>query len=303
MSSEQANIITSIYRLNGKDVKIHAITTGLISVKNNFLERKGKWLFAKINILFSKHAPFMPIWVWVIEHPEGIIVIDTGDIEEAANKDFHKKESLGSNFLLWAMDLKRKIGKEDELNNQLAKINIKPEQVWKVVLTHLHADHTDGLKFFPTNEIIVNELEYKHPYENLPTTYPTWFKPTLVNFSKNRVDSFGNAYPITKSEDLWLVSTPGHTHHHCSVLFKTDNEHILFAGDASYKQQQLLDNTYAGSNIDYAETQETYNNIKKYASKYPTIYLPSHDENSGKRLLNKETIKNKILMASCTEKY
>ena len=127
---------TATYKLNGKDVKIHAITTGLISVKNNFLERKGKWLFAKINILFSRHAPFMPIWVWVIEHPEGIIVIDTGDIEEAANKDFHKKESLGSNFLLWAMDLKRKIGKEDELNNQLAKINIKPEQVWKVVLTH-----------------------------------------------------------------------------------------------------------------------------------------------------------------------
>ena len=26
------------------------------------------------------YADFMPIWVWVIEHPEGIIVIDTGDI-------------------------------------------------------------------------------------------------------------------------------------------------------------------------------------------------------------------------------
>ena len=75
-----------------------------------------------------------------------------------------------------------------------------------------------------------------------------------------------------------------------SISWTTDKEHILFAGNASYKQQQLLDNTYAGSNIDYAETQETYNTIKKYASKYPTIYLPSHDENSGKRLLNKEIV-------------
>ncbi|MEO5561904.1 MAG: N-acyl homoserine lactonase family protein [Chitinophagaceae bacterium] len=291
MSLFQKTITTSIYQLNGKDVKIHAITTGLISVKNNFLERKGKGLFTKINIMLGQqHAAFMPIWVWVIEHPEGIIVIDTGDIEEAAHKEFHKHESLGSKFLLWAMALQRKITKEDELNNQLAKINIKPEQVSKIILTHLHADHTDGLKFFPTNEIIVNELEYKHPYENLPTTYPTWFKPTLVNFSKNRVDSFDNAYPITKSEDLWLVSTPGHTHHHCSVLFKTDNEHILFAGDTSYKQQQLLANSFAGSNIDYKKTQETYTIIKQYAAKYPTVYLPSHDKDSGERLLNKEPV-------------
>ena len=83
-------IITSTYRLNGQEVKVHAITTGLISVKNNFLERKGTGLFSKVNILLDdQHAPFMPIWVWVIEHPEGIIVIDTGDIEDATHKEFH----------------------------------------------------------------------------------------------------------------------------------------------------------------------------------------------------------------------
>ena len=284
-------IITSTYKLNGRDVKIHAITAGLISVINNFLTRKGKGVFSKINILLGQqHADFIPMLVWVIEHPEGIIVIDTGDIEEAAHKEFYKHESLGAKFLLWAMDLKRKITKEDELNNQLAKINIEPKQVSKVVLTHLHADHTDGLKFFPSNEIIVNELERKHPYANLPTTYPKWFKPTLVNFSKDRIEYFKNAYAITKSEDLWLLPTPGHTHNHCSVLFETDNEHILFAGDASYKQHQLLENDFAGSNINYKKSNETYNIIKQYASKYPTIYLPSHDENSGKRLLNKETV-------------
>ena len=32
---------------------------------------------------------FMPIGVWVIEHPEGIIVIDTGDTEDAAHNEFH----------------------------------------------------------------------------------------------------------------------------------------------------------------------------------------------------------------------
>ncbi len=291
MPHDHPTIITSTYQSNGKDIKVHAIQTGIISVKQNFLNKKGSGIIAKANILLGhKHADFIPIWAWVIEHTEGIILIDTGDIEEADHKDFYKNETIGSKFNLLAMALKRKITKDDELNNQLAKINIKPEQVSKVILTHLHGDHTDGLKFFPLNEIFVNELEYKHPYGNLPTTYPQWFKPTLYNFSKDRIDYFDNAYAITKTEDLLLLPTPGHTHHHCSVLFKTDKEHILIAGDTSYNQQQLLDNKFAGANIDFKKSQDTYNTIKKYASKYPTIYLPSHDDNSGNRLFNKETI-------------
>jgi glyoxylase-like metal-dependent hydrolase (beta-lactamase superfamily II) len=122
----------------------------------------------------------------------------------------------------------------------------------------------------------------------LATTYPKWFNPTLVNFSKDRVDFFDIAYPLTKSEDVLLVPTPGHTYHHASVLLKTDNGHILFAGDTSYKHQQLLDNKFAGSNIDLDQTKKTYNNILSYAKKYPVIYLPSHDENSGNRLVNRE---------------
>jgi N-acyl homoserine lactone hydrolase len=279
------SIITATYQSNGKDIKVHAVQTGLISVKKNFLTKKGVGPISKVNILLGRqYADFMPVWVWVIEHPEGIMVIDTGDIEEADHNDFYKQEGIGAKFNLLAMANKRKISKEDELNNQLAKINIKPEQVSTIILT-------DGLKFFPSNEILVNESEYKHPYGNLPTTYPKWFKPTLVNFSKNRIHCFDDAYAITKAEDVWLVPTPGHTHHHCSVLFKTDKEHILIAGDTSYTQQQLADNIFAGANIDYKKSKETYNRIKKYASEFPTVYLPSHDKDSGNRLLNKEIYK------------
>ena len=155
----------------------------------------------------------------------------------------------------------------------------------------MHGDHTDGLKFFRSNEIIVNEDEHKKPYGNLATTYPKWFSPTLVKFLKDRVDFFDVAYPLTKSEDVLLVPTPGHTHHHSSVLFRTDHEHILFAGDVSYKHQQLLDNRFAGANVDYVQSQKTYNTILKYAEEYPLIYLPSHDENSANRLTGKCLLK------------
>ena len=117
------------------------------------------------------YADFMPIWAWVIEHPEGIIAIDTGDINEACDVGFYKNETMGTRLSLKAMSNKRNINKDDELDSQLNRLGIKPEQVSKVVLTHLHGDHTNGLKSFPANEIIVNEAEYRKPYGNLPTTY------------------------------------------------------------------------------------------------------------------------------------
>ena len=283
------DIQTSTFLVNSVEVKVHAVQTGLISVKENFLNQKGKGVMSKLNIVFGRaYAGFMPIWAWVIEHPEGIIVVDTGDVEASGHREFYDRESTLSKLTLRVMSNRRNISKQSELDSQLMRLGIKPEQVSKVVLTHLHGDHTDGLRFFPGNEIIVNEAEYRKPYGNLPTTYPKWFAPTLVNFSKDRVDHFDKAYPLTRSEDVLLIPTPGHTHHHASVLLRTDSAHVLFAGDVSYKHQQLLDFGFAGSNIDYDKTRRTYTNILGYAGKHPLIYLPSHDEHSGNRLVNRE---------------
>jgi N-acyl homoserine lactone hydrolase len=285
------DIQTSTFLINSREVKVHAVQTGLISVKENFLNQKGQGFLSKLNIaLGNAYAAFMPIWVWVIEHPEGIIIVDTGEVKESRYQDFYKKETVGRKFNLKLMSNRRDISKQDELDAQLMRLGIQPEQVSKIVLTHLHGDHTDGLRFFPKNEIIVNEAEYRKPYGNLPTTYPKWFNPTLVNYLKDRIDFFDVAYPLTKSEDVLLIPTPGHTYHHASVLLKTDNEHILFAGDTSYKHQQLLDNRFGGSNIDFVQSQETYDTILRYAKKTPLIYLPSHDENSANRLADKQCV-------------
>ena len=89
------DIRTAIFRREGREIKVHAIQTGLISVKENFLNQKGAGFLSKLNIaLGTAYADYMPIWVWVIEHPEGIIVIDTGDIEESSHPDFYKNEPM-----------------------------------------------------------------------------------------------------------------------------------------------------------------------------------------------------------------
>ena len=112
------NIQTSVFLINSREVKVHAIQTGLISVKENFLNRKGGGFLSKLNIIFGKaYAGFMPIWAWVIEHPEGIIVVDTGDIEASRHKEFYKGETTRTRLTLSAMANKRDIHKHDELDS------------------------------------------------------------------------------------------------------------------------------------------------------------------------------------------
>ena len=284
--------VTTTVKVGGKDVKIHALCTGMVAVKTAFRARKGIGPIAKINILLDDHyTEYMPIWVWIIEHPEGVIAIDTGETVKAKDrKNYLANESAYSRYISQHTS-KFIIEQEDELNYQLSKISLKPQDVDLVVLTHLHLDHTDGLRFFPNTEIVVNQFEYDHPYANLPTTYPSWFKPKLVNYDKNKIEVFEKAYPITTAEDVLYVPTPGHTNGHSSIIFKTDDIDIIFAGDTSYYQEQLLKGEIAGVNKDFAKTRETYKKLLNYASLRSAVYLPSHDANSGTRLLNKTLLK------------
>jgi N-acyl homoserine lactone hydrolase len=281
--------VTTIVKLKGKDIKVHALCTGSVAVKTNFRTKKGLGELAKINILLDKHyTEYLPIWVWVIEHPEGMIVIDTGEVPAIQNLDkYLAKESAFMRYF-FKHGAKFGVGEKDGLNYQFEKTNLKLDDVKLVVLTHLHLDHTDGLLFFPTQEIIVGEQEYKHPNGNMPSTYPAWFKPNKINYKQNRADVFNQAFPITSAEDLLFVPTPGHTPGHSSVIFKTDDFDIIFAGDTSYNQGQVLNGELAGVNADYKKSGTTYKNLLAYAASHNTIYLPTHDIGSAARLHNRE---------------
>jgi len=280
---------TMTVKLKGHDVKVHALCTGTVAVKKNFFTKHGIGEFAKINILLDQYyTDYLPIWVWVIEHPDGLIVIDTGESTSIMDIDKYLKNE--SAFLRYQLRHASKfhVYQRDELNYQLNKISLKVEDVNLVILTHLHLDHTDGLKFFKNKEVIIGDYECNHPTNNMPSTMPVWFKPNKVNYRNNRIAVFDQAYSITESEDLLYIATPGHTHGHSSVVLKTDHFDIIFAGDTSYNQAQVITGELAGVNADYEKSTQTYQKILQYASLHKTIYLPSHDIRSGERLFNKE---------------
>jgi glyoxylase-like metal-dependent hydrolase (beta-lactamase superfamily II) len=62
----------------------------------------------------------------------------------------------------------------------------------------------------------------------------------------------------------------------------------FFAGDTSYNQDLMLRGKIDGVSVKAREAYETIQNIQRFTTTEPTVYLPSHDPDSEKRLVNNE---------------
>ena len=270
-------------KTQGQWTRVHLVSTGAVSVKTKFREATKRGFLAMIDFMLDKtFTEWMPIWVMIIEHPEGIFVIDTGENADVNNPGYFKSSGMFANWFD-TTQFKFKVDTQEEIGPQLNVLGIPIEKITAVILTHLHLDHIDGLKYFPSTRVIVNRREWEKPFGDLPKLYPHWFKPDLVDLSEH-FDVFERAKYLTESRDLLLVETPGHTPHHCSVVLRGDDYTIFFAADICYSQDQMLREKYSGANASYKMSKETYDKVKQFAKKQRLIFLPSHDNGVPTRL-------------------
>lgn len=267
-------------------MKIHAISTGKGYVKQFFLRGSIK-AGGTMPFLVGLHreSPYVeiPIYTWIIEHNEGIIVVDTGDIP--------------SDKVRWLTQFKRDIKPNDTLEPQLAKLGIKPKDVSKVVLTHIHSDHANGVAPFLNTPIWVSQREYEafhSPFNRvinkMTLETPAEFNPQPFKFLPERVGPFSESFPLTKDGSLIAVPTPGHTPGHISVIVLENGISTFIAGDITYDEHALITQDFQGPSEAPDEQPKTLAKVWQYTQEYPTIYLPSHDPESGNRLARQQII-------------
>lgn len=268
------------------DIKIHCLTSGMVKVKRS--HKNPSIGFAAI-LLDPFWTEWLPIHVWVIEHPEGNILIDTGENQSVNDKGYFDCDKI--NGAVYRTILKFDISSEGEINYLLSQINMTPSDIRWVVLTHLHLDHVDGVQFFPKAEFVVHKSEYEVVSPgHVRCLLPSWFNPRLVSFENSGIAGFERSYALTNSKDVICIPTPGHTHGHQSVVLRVNNYHIVFAGDASFTQDQIIHEKVAGICADKKAAKDSIHRIRTLAKAYPTIYLPTHDPESAQRLSSMEVL-------------
>lgn len=106
-------------------MKIHAVQTGTVTIRPNQRQGKGIGLARLVNTLFDRRwTESLPIYAWLIEHPEGIIVIETG--ANVTSPDY---------LPAWNPYLKNailQVQPEQEISPQLQALGIHPKEVRKI---------------------------------------------------------------------------------------------------------------------------------------------------------------------------
>ncbi len=269
-------------------LSIHAIRTGSVDIKASQRVGHGKGrLERQFHILTDKDwTGALPIYAWVIEHPEGIIIVDTGETARTADRGYFPSWHP---YFKYAVHMS--VQPDDEIGQQLRAIGISPNDVRWVILTHMHTDHAGGLAHFPKAEILVDRREYEQARTLLgrvegflPTRWPDWFRPHLLDFEPQAFGTFPASMTLTKANDVFLVPTHGHTANHVSVIVQDEGKSIFLAGDTSYTQELMLNEVIDGVSPSANIAQQTLKRIHDYIQATPTVYLPTHDPNSAKRL-------------------
>jgi len=273
-------------------MKIHRIETGKVRIKENQISKPSGMAPQILQVLFGKEwSDWLPIYAWVIEHDEGIIVVDTGETYKTNNQGYlplwHPYYSLAVEF-----DVKQ----EEEIGPKLLEIGINPaNDVKKVIMTHMHTDHAGGLHHFPNSEIVIEKNEFKTASGvsgilagYLPHRWPKWLNPTLITVPDNSYFSFRQSLAVTSDKRVMIVGTPGHVANHISVIVEIENVHYFIAGDTSYTEENLLKLIPDGVGTD--QSRSTLQSILSFADSMPTIYLPSHDPQVPNRMDNKQLV-------------
>lgn len=268
-------------------MKIYPIQTGTVAIKKNQQAGKGAGAVRRLNILLgSEWTTPLPILAWVIEHPEGIFVVDTGETSLTARPDYFPRWHP-----YYRLAVRMAVAPQDEIGPQLNQLGIPPADIKAVVLTHLHTDHAGGLHHFPECDIYVHpsELAAARNFLSringyLPHHWPKGFAPKAIAFQAEPVGPFGGVQYLTQARDVMIVPTPGHTPGHVSVIARQNGISYFLAGDTSYTEQLLIDRRVDGVSPNGSLALRTIDKILKFATLESTVYLPSHDPSSVQRL-------------------
>ncbi|MEY2533668.1 MAG: N-acyl homoserine lactone hydrolase [bacterium] len=261
----------------GAGVRVHPLRTAQMLAMPHFLQRpKGPLPTVRGLGLLTPRSRFTPVPIpcFLVEHPDaGAILVDTGLPAAVAEE--------GARALGRAAAMAYKIEMEPEwaATEQLRARGVDPMDVRVVVMTHLHYDHTGAVSEFPQATFVVDAAEWRaarssgftQGYSRRQIDHA--FDWREVDFEDPRVTSFasfGRTVDLFGDGSVRLLSTPGHSKGHMSVLLRLESgRELLLTADAAYARRTVDEELVPVFVDDVHRYRRSLREIRRYLQQTP----------------------------------
>jgi len=155
------------------------------------------------------------------------------------------------------------------LATQLEQLGLTPSDVKWMAVSHAHPDHTGNVEMFPRAVLYVQKVEYDLPGANNEPRFKPSHPVELLSGDK---DLFGDG-------SLTIVSTPGHTPGHQSLLVKLPKTGaVLLSGDAVHFKDNWDNRRVPSMNTSKDQTTASMQKIADLLAKEKAQLWINHDK-------------------------
>ena len=169
--------------------------------------------------------------------------------------------------------------------DQLAKLDVKPEQIKFVGISHYHGDHTGQVASFPKSTVLIGAKEWDAITAPKPAAgvnfkpFESWIK------GESKVEPLALDKDVLEDGSVIVLRTPGHTPGHQALLVKLPQTGaVILSGDAMHFRENYDAFGVPAFNYDRAETVASMERIKKMADNLKAKVIIQHDARDVEKL-------------------
>ena len=209
-----------------------------------------------------------PIMCYLLQTDRGWVLVDAGSNPELVRDPELRERYYGSGQ-------PPELDPERDLLRQMASVGVRPEDVALVVVTHLHCDHAGNLRHFAHAPMLIQRSEHQFGYSAAATPQVGYFDIDYQDVGA-RWQLIDGDYRLT--DGVTLLSTPGHTSGHMSVLVDLpEGGPILLAIDAGDLIENFEHEIPPGGHVDLDRSLASLRRCRSVALERGGRLFPGHD--------------------------
>ncbi|HSL51867.1 MAG TPA: N-acyl homoserine lactonase family protein [Candidatus Deferrimicrobiaceae bacterium] len=191
---------------------------------------------AALQIGGQGNIDWAPVSFYVIKHPKGNVMFDTGNNDKTITNADGWWGPLAKGFGL-------KMTQNDAMAAQLAKIGLKTSDIKYVVVGHMHLDHGGNVSQFPNGTLVVQNDEMKAAWWPDPG-YSIYYIPgDFADTKKMNVIRLEADLDLFGDRSVEIRRAPGHTPgSQFAVVRLPKTGTVILTSDVVYLKESLEKN-------------------------------------------------------------